>query len=1388
MTDVDHKVATRTLHFDLQHAWGVAEELNANFWVKGYRSRHDLQPHTPETREHFRATNAALAQMPDEHLERLTHFAEDVILSEEVVHHVRVHFDGHDDDGEWPLPGLAGMHINVPSEARSNARAHRLESHDASPNPKLMTYGVEAADLETSMAADDIMTPLDTAKCILFHHPDLASIDKDVAAETLDTVAATGGLNDFATAIAAQGPATPTGGYAQILASVGADGETYKYDPDGRWSKSGETVYHYRLSDETTGAAGQGPLRQALTETANNIKLQNKKWTVNEGTPAEVAVVDTSSPAPAPMAVADAALADETSSGYTFTLNNKTPGHGLDIKNSSLNFDTTFSKFSIGATNSYLRTLGAYVVFKDDSGAVLTNIKLSDGSDYEGHWGGVFDFPSDGKYFVSLVTAVNTILGIPMPTDPTTVEFVWPDEASEADLLWGGIGTSHWDGDVVAVGFIGTGIFQYGVPIFLLAAGAAIESSSWYKKLVEDKELMFALKAICAFLFAAKIAAQSAIAGVKSAMASLGDAIAGILVDAAVKKLAEWVFMKVAVASAEDAVPFVGWAVRVANMVITAAQIAETTVEVLTSPAVYTLEVKRELNMQLTMHPDPTHGRTPEDAIWPPVASHWIANVQYKDGTNYQKTGPIPTGNDAADPVVVDFVLPAGNQLEVKFGVYSDTNWLAGHYQSAWMDALLPSGKDVLSIEGAIQENLVPLTAQTQYQYKQKTTYDDTAQAHVWHEGDQPTEVVGDLNESNTGNNLGGLVNLTINNKAYMLGYCWTASGQIFPGEGCENTGQMWSFANMSTLANPETGYKFSECGFSDQPFITYDQFGPAPLFNLTNDTSSSSGAAIESALDAATVTSEIEAAFAAANYPITDASIEVVTATAEWVLSVGKIKTYQINRVTNELQVSSYPQPPWSPNNFYADPVLVDGEVNYYLRRITLDETTPFGVDSPTKLSFGKFTVPNLDAFAVHPAGYVLAASWKNSKLLALKLPAEPVADKDAEPALFLSGEGVRQGLMYGPTALTVTSDGRILVLETVNKRIQALDINGNPVHCFDGDVISNLSLTTSTYAPDLNSGYASVALREAFATAGVDMSRNYRIDSGNTFYTLKLEGNEFQVSLGTGQDLSTQWTVTDTTNGTVYDIALQSDGSLQVSSGSVALFSLTNSDQVTLDLGSVDSTIIDQFNAAGHPLPEASEVKVSGNGFQLPQSFEAELALGQVTDALRAAFTTDRAVDLAADATVVPSVTVDAARKDKEWIVADSVSTTSYKVTPMTDDAATLTARYYNATMPLHEPGINVNYLDMATEMKGYIYVLANNGGSAPKADDYYLDIYAPSGEWLSRTPDGTDPKASNVNAAKLIVDQWRTMFTLNFEHYQSNHGTEPSVSEWVPSTPKS
>lgn len=97
----------------------------------------------------------------------------------------------------------------------------------------------------------------------------------------------------------------------------------------------------------------------------------------------------------------------------------------------------------------------------------------------------------------------------------------------------------------------------------------------------------------------------------------------------------------------------------------------------------------------------------------------------------------------------------------------------------------------------------------------------------------------------------------------------------------------------------------------------------------------------------------------------------------------------------------------------------------------------------------------------------------------------------------------------------------------------------------------------------------------------------------------------------------------------------------------------------------------------------------------------------------------------------------------------------------------------------LPLTATDQRWTYLDMAVEYTGYIYVLSYR----PDTFVYQLDIYHP--QQSNSQPIAT---TTAINAARLVVDFWRNVYTLNYEVLTLPNGssadlTEPSVSLWTP-----
>ncbi len=134
------------------------------------------------------------------------------------------------------------------------------------------------------------------------------------------------------------------------------------------------------------------------------------------------------------------------------------------------------------------------------------------------------------------------------------------------------------------------------------------------------------------------------------------------------------------------------------------------------------------------------------------------------------------------------------------------------------------------------------------------------------------------------------------------------------------------------------------------------------------------------------------------------------------------------------------------SKGNYHAETNPAGG---FHLRHValSLDSTPQFKAD--TGKSWGRFSGP-IDSFVYHPQGYIAGVAIGSDKLFLLKLPEVAGPDESATVASLASGEGSRDGLLLRPKAVAVALDGRLLVLEDGNQRIQSFDVFGNPVRYF--------------------------------------------------------------------------------------------------------------------------------------------------------------------------------------------------------------------------------------------------------------------------------------------------------------------------------------------------
>lgn len=1463
------------LHFDLGNFDPTKE-----YFIQGHGKREKLSVYSDHVSklEAHKIQNSALALVSEAHHHKLTHFIENIELPHDQVSRLSIVTPA--ENPADILPDLVTVFFHIPPEIYR--RVVEQEGHAGTPHPLILDHlGVSADQLDEQNHADikaaatlAVLPPLMAAQSIVYHHPEIGTINTTVAAKIFAKYMQN--KNDFTQLVnyISNNPGNATTSWYNKTHSVTVDPVTMKESPmpptdlkfkDGKpmdWptdQTSGQPVIPlYELTDEQTGASDGGVMAAATTvvqsvlkATKNDSGFSGALWTRSDAT------VSTKQSEVTPVAQAQietqlaAAGVGATSEGNFSVKCESNKQYGLDLYGSDISFTNNTVSFPV--KNWPNRMLSVYIEYQKEDGtpipwSVLKNTKEGqklvqpDGliSDV---FAAVFAKHDDTttKLFWGVLSSGNNVFGIPFPTNPEDIGFAWPHDAvtgdaiaSRAEVFFGGLGAangfSDWETDVDLGGLIGTAVLNYGVTATFMAFSVKV-IGPLQKKLMSS-EIKYPVLAFAIPMGIVAIIVSAAFwkdGNAKWVLSKISNFVAGFIFGSvanfaldkiykdAIEELIEESVANLTTQEALEQIPYAGWALKAASLASSIASLAATTVECLASPATYKMQVQETMELTVVVKPDPKLGTEHQAPIWPMVADHWLMTLKYpKDGkfeggTTFVKAGPMPGQKDAPIEVVYSGI-PAGGQIEIVFNVYSNSDWIAGTWNSGLKSATPIDGK--LAYTGAITANLVPLTPSVTYREKQRIGFDHAEQKHTWittsfsinaqfqvdldsgklssgfHAAftdngvqlpanseisvttvatgklwkllDQQSAIeyrcqyvqIYDANGTalyeisvqnitrpapplpnpktncgtgGTNHNLCDLVDMTIDNKAYQLGYAWRASGMSMPKDKITNpvdNSQMYTLQSISTLNQPSDLIVQSAIGFSQMPFIAYNQFGLTPLFALDFTTYGQK-------LDAANtkpVPEDLITAFAAKGYALPPNTTVLINREGlEWrFLDSGNNVIFDLiyattvvdGNITNIINVFNYVVPKIT--NFYMDP-RPGPDGYYHLRGVSFHDGIPgsyqFDVEfDPTEAnSWGAFPIPKgstLYQMAVHPAGFIVAIDYALDKMWTLHLPGEPATMAAAPKAMPLSGSGILNGLISQPKALTIASDGRILILEQGNQRIQSFDVNGNPVAGFKGSLSATMP---NELAATLDRRSVDQALSNAYQTAAPDSYLRQSVFA-------------------------------------VHD----------------------NSPVVDLDAGKVDATLADYFKKHLVELPTAAsdiDVVVNVNG-----------SSWFITDKVK-----NVTYDVRWNGTLYnlsvyngPNIDIEVVAAGKEWKISDRVNSLTFTITSGKTASDPLNLQQLVSTAKMRIQNAAVQYLDIAVENQGYIYVLYFEG-AGDVAAQYMLDIYKPDGTILFDKP------LTGLAAARMAVDQWRSLWTLNYEVLLGpNNRTEPSVSGWIPSTP--
>ena len=839
-----------TLFFNLAHEPDAA--TSTYYLVAGGR-QYPLSPITENAGilNAVRQGNRFLRGVPDD---QITHAVQNVELPSDAVQLCYVKSNPDTTTGKW---SMSSMLVHLPESALTKAHQRCSEQHSAGPLPlsaKRQLYGhPPAQSLDDLLEEHALKDSTDHAAAMIGLHPDLLSVDPDSGAHVhvchIHASAQTLGL---AHRLRQAGPATPQETSGQPNAKGWATMEPLT-DDDGaplkgtKGNNAGLIHYLPTWNGEVASHAGVGlgavspgvKNDEMLGADVTGLPLGDPStkgtiWARHDG----LTTVDHSLGTSNPLLTAG--------SESEWTTQNIETDAGFWVKSWSIGKDEESGQPLLTASfiNWHPRFLGIWVQFLDANGKPLALPGL--GFKLVGHGSDTtaasarLKLDSQDVAYGMLLGSSYLVFGIPVAPDGAALGVTIPAQVTTVRILavgLGVLGANDYPFQVWMGGLL-TALVNYVAPMIAMAL-ATTEYELLLKPIVAPVISFIGVELInisqtiisgepvdwIAFLTATgKALARLVLAclaglGLKFEGIPLAEGLRSVIKDIALAFGAE--------AAVEDSIPVVGQIMMAIAVAAGAAAIASTTIDVLAVPHYYKWELTRKHDVTVTLKP------AQNDANFPAVASYYKVTVLFGGGgTPHVQTLDMPRGTVSALPDVVFKDMPKGGQVNISVGFYSRSNdpnkndWLAGQGTTGLVD----NSQDVTH-EIRIQEYQVPITSDTVYGHKQKTTLVNRGgqPRHVWTPTSiPPTAVQADISCLGPGSLCdfrGITVRQGTSQTQGFVGYAWKAdsAGVI----GCAGgQGQFDLVANLGTSDDPQSGYAVGACGFPNGVQVAYNLIG----------------------------------------------------------------------------------------------------------------------------------------------------------------------------------------------------------------------------------------------------------------------------------------------------------------------------------------------------------------------------------------------------------------------------------------------------------------------------------------------------------------------------------------------------------------------------------
>jgi hypothetical protein len=637
------------------------------------------------------------------------------------------------------------------------------------------------------MAALDLgatgLNPRLAAVAIVSHYPELLAVDPTAQGLILGHVTNAAGFQDFVELLGGQGPPGPTSGWAILEPIILPDGQPAR-------NQQGQVISRLRLSAATL--AKLPPLLAAVLQAVQqDPKLEGVCWTIQPGI------------APGP--------STNGAPGHTWSLDTISPRYGVGF--AELDFDTTGNAFQLLLKNVQPRHLGLYATFLQGGQAVAPSgwqSRLPSGVPPA--------FETATAKYLGLLAPTTPVAAIPFPTAKQCFGFALPSGADAAQASFGSLGNAAWQAVPGSLGAIVTAVLDQAVPAILVNASVGHTQDAWFADLVADSVNQAAVIAAGGFLLT-----DPTIVDTPSLLAALTFKVDALLLDTGLSTLHDAINQQLGPDTVENVAPYLNWIWATAGALVTSNTLPTATSQLLSSPATFALDLAPSmvLNLEVDLAPDPAHGE------WPDAADHFTVAIVDADGFTQTQTAPVPIVPPDAPLSALFGGVRTGGTIAIQVIVYAANGWACAS-AAATLDASAPTPGQPLAITVTLAEQPLPITSATEYQHRRKLAYDPIA-GFTWQASSPPQATASTLDPGCSSGQpaLAGLVDITLQEPAGCLGYCWQACAQGLPDCGASDStvADGYGFRNLG-IVNPPAAAKALNCAFILQPYLAFERDG----------------------------------------------------------------------------------------------------------------------------------------------------------------------------------------------------------------------------------------------------------------------------------------------------------------------------------------------------------------------------------------------------------------------------------------------------------------------------------------------------------------------------------------------------------------------------------